>query len=728
MGADGLVGIDNTSKQQQFRIEHTDNYSLHQSPAKAGKKWRKVLILMVSKPGLPTYCHMLKFKNEAEVKQVVAAAMNIELQPVAIKRPAAVMKRPSLMNIKNTSGGVDGAQSPVVAIPKRKSNASFVAATPPPPLQLQPSRSELQPGVVSGTTTGAVGASPLTPGTPMPPLARMGSAQWQASIVNVAFTTPDPTAKTPTTIDVAAAGRKSSLFSMQLASVGGTVLGNCESSTDDSKVLRTSSLPSPPLGLPTSAAAVDLMMPIAETAVEAPTVGLPVPSPTTQPPPATALASTADAPAEAPKTRRRVLKRGNNEVKTAVLPEWTQAQESLDDLDSFLSGVECIMSPEPPAADADETAITASATTPAATTTHVRVSKMMDVDTTESSSEELTALIETKIYSPAVNRVVSALIFAATSPGGNPHGSWAADTDVDEVDADDSEYNLLEDQGEYNLIEDNNGRTAVLGVETATETESCTDSEVLSDIESCTDGSGDGQSRAGSIALKTVGAGPTEAELEAADLAEAALLVDVLSPGASCPPRRETAWQKPTVSESASAAVVDAAAPAVAPAPTPSLPNPDATIVVEVAATGVVVPVNTTVVEVAATGAVVSANTWAAALDAAMEELSVDPSPSTMAALTLHPIKGKTYTGRFDFDFSGRMMYTASEVIVDANDWNEGLCPATVDVYPKKKKGIRRVKAGGPAREASDPSAVEPLPVARHGRSFVQKKQNHADV
>jgi hypothetical protein len=37
--------------------------------------------------------------------------------------------------------------------------------------------------------------------------------------------------------------------------------------------------------------------------------------------------------------RRHVLQRGSNQVKTTLLPEWTQAQESLDDLDAFLSVV-----------------------------------------------------------------------------------------------------------------------------------------------------------------------------------------------------------------------------------------------------------------------------------------------------------------------------------------------------------------------------------------------------
>jgi hypothetical protein len=47
--------------------------------------------------------------------------------------------------------------------------------------------------------------------------------------------------------------------------------------------------------------------------------------------------------------RRRILQRGNNQFKSIVLPEWTQAQESLDDLDAFLLRE---VTPSPPAAEA----------------------------------------------------------------------------------------------------------------------------------------------------------------------------------------------------------------------------------------------------------------------------------------------------------------------------------------------------------------------------------------
>ena len=391
-----------------------------------------------------------------------------------------------------------------------------------------------------------------------------------------------------------------------------------------------------------------------------------------------AVATAAAATADVVTPKRRALKRGNNQIKTVVLPEWTQAQESLNDLDSFLSAVECCTSPEssPASAPIEDT---------------LRISTIIGMDTTESSSEELSSKSST-------DRVVSALIRVAAGAPTFYCGSIAADEDAEEYNLleDAEEYNLLEDQpkGEYNLIEDGNGLSALLRVETENETESSTDG-LLIDIESCpgsliaSESCTDGADIT-PVAFTTT-LDQTEAELEVADLVEAESINSL-----EAAPRRATAWERncPTTAEEIEL--------------TNANPPPSAHPETEV---------------------------WFHALDAALRErvegslmqsdLRISATDSAAAQ-----VKEKDSLGRFNFDFGGRMLYTASEVIVDGADWNEGRCNASVDVYPKKKKGIRRQPGRIPASESSesDPVAADSLPTARHGRSFVQRKQSSAMV
>jgi hypothetical protein len=61
-------------------------------------------------------------------------------------------------------------------------------------------------------------------------------------------------------------------------------------------------------------------------------------------------------------------------------------------------------------------------------------------------------------------------------------------------------------------------------------------------------------------------------------------------------------------------------------------------------------------------------------------------------------------TKRFaHFDFTDRMVYTASDTVVNGEDWNAGFLDSALDKYKKKRKGIKR---GAQPKQAPPAQAV----------------------
>lgn len=62
--------------------------------------------------------------------------------------------------------------------------------------------------------------------------------------------------------------------------------------------------------------------------------------------------------------------------------------------------------------------------------------------------------------------------------------------------------------------------------------------------------------------------------------------------------------------------------------------------------------------------------------------VGTEDSPTVVDEGSFDDAHQSAVKGRFNFDFEGRSIYTASEVIVNGNEWNEGRCDPSVDSAP----------------------------------------------
>jgi hypothetical protein len=68
-----------------------------------------------------------------------------------------------------------------------------------------------------------------------------------------------------------------------------------------------------------------------------------------------------------------------------------------------------------------------------------------------------------------------------------------------------------------------------------------------------------------------------------------------------------------------------------------------------------------------------------------------------------HPAAAAAIKRFANFDFTDRMVYTASDTVVNGEDWNAGFLDSALDKYKKKRKGIKR---GAQPKQAPPAHAV----------------------